>query len=99
MDIHTDPTMIDLQLDRIETVLEQRGDRRSSLYSDIQRGTWTPPIHLGRASTWPRHETQALLAARIAGATPDQMKELVRELIARRTAMMPRIPNPERAIA
>ncbi len=99
MDIHTDPTMIDLQLDRIETVLEQRGDRRSSLYADIQKGIWTSPIHLGRASTWPRHETQELLAARIAGATPDQMKQLVCDLMARRTAMMPRIPSPERATA
>lgn len=79
------------RLDRLPAVLEQRGDGRSSLYLDIQRGTWTPPVHLGRASAWPHHEVQALVRARIAGATPDQLRTLVREFVRERAAMMPTI--------
>ena len=78
-----------LHLDRIPAVLEQRGDGRSSLYLDIQRGIWTRPVRLGRSSAWPRHEVQALICARIAAATTDQLRELVQDLYQRRSAMMP----------
>lgn len=81
----------DLRLDRLPTVLEQRGDSRSQLYLDIQEGTWTSPAHLGRASVWPRHETQALLRARIAGASDDQLRQLVRDLLEQRRGLMPQI--------
>ena len=83
--------MTDLRLERLPAVLGRRGDGRTSLYDAIQRGEWTRPIRMGRASTWPAHETQALLAARIAGATPDQMRELTRDLHARRATLMPAI--------
>jgi prophage regulatory protein len=79
----------DVRLDRLPAVLEQRGDGRSSLYLDVQRRTWTPPVRLGRASAWPRHEVQALVRARVAGASLDQMRVLVRELLDQRAAMMP----------
>lgn len=88
----------DLRLERLPAVLEQRGDSRSQLYLDVQRGTWTPPIRLGRASTWPAHETQALLAAHVAGATDDEIRQLVRDLVTRRKSLMPRI-GPEAAAA
>ena len=83
-----------LRLDRLPAVLEQRGDGRSSLYLDIQRGTWTAPVHVGRASAWPRHEVQALVRARIAGASHEQLRLLVRQLVAERAAMMPAIGHP-----
>jgi predicted DNA-binding transcriptional regulator AlpA len=68
--IQTDTSMTnDLRLDRLRAVLEQRGDSRTQLYLDIQRGTWTPPVHLGRASVWPHHECQALVRARVAGCS------------------------------
>lgn len=81
----------DLRLDRLPAVLEQRGDSRTQLYLDIQRATWTPPAHLGRASVWPHHECQALVRARVAGATDDQLRELVRDLLEQRRALMPPI--------
>lgn len=84
-----DANMNDLKLERLPAVLGRRSDGRSSLYADIQRGTWTPPIRMGRASAWPQHETNALLAARIAGASPDEMRALVRELLAKRAAGRP----------
>jgi prophage regulatory protein len=84
-------------LDRLPVVLEHRGDGHSSLYLDIQRGTWTPPVHLGRASAWPRHEVQALVRARIAGATPEQLRTIVQGLLNQRAAMMPAIAGTDSA--
>lgn len=86
--------MIEINLERLPAVLARRGDAKSSLYLAIQRGEWTRPIRLGRASTWPAHEVQSLLAAHVAGATSDQMRALVRDLHARRAALMPTIPSP-----
>lgn len=80
-----------IRLDRLPAVLEQRGDGRSSLYLDIQRGTWTPPVRLGRSSSWPHHEVQALVRARIAGASTEQLQTIVRDLVNRRSQMMPTI--------
>jgi prophage regulatory protein len=85
----TDTNMIDLRLERLPDVLARRGDGRTSFYGAILRREWTKPIRMGRASTWPAHETQTLLAARIAGATSEQMRELVRALHAKRAALMP----------
>jgi prophage regulatory protein len=57
------------------------------LYADAAVGLFTKPVKLGpRASGWPESEVSALQAARIAGKTPDQIRELVRELQDRRTA-------------
>ncbi|MGH2447221.1 MAG: helix-turn-helix transcriptional regulator [Chloroflexota bacterium] len=89
--------MTDIRLDRLPEVLSRRGDGRTSLYSDIKRIRWTPPIHVGRASTWPRHETDALIRARIAGATDDQLRALVRDLLSQRKSLMPAIGASEAA--
>ena len=78
-----------LQLERIEQVLSRRASKRSKLYVDISAGRWTPPIRMGRAVCWPVNETEKLLAAHIAGATEEQMKGLVRELLEQRRALMP----------
>ncbi|MGH8226703.1 MAG: helix-turn-helix transcriptional regulator [Steroidobacteraceae bacterium] len=79
----------ELRLERLPEVLGRRGDSRSQLYLDVQRGTWPPPIRLGRASTWPAHENQQLLAARIAGASTEELRQLVQQLLERRKALMP----------
>lgn len=78
-----------ITLDRLPGVLSARGTGRTDLYDSINAGLWTPPVRMGRASCWPRHETEALLRARIAGATNDQLRQLVRELLAQRKALMP----------
>jgi len=60
-----------LQLDRKPAVLAQRGDGPTNLHDDITSGLWCPPVRIGRMASWPRHETQQLIAARIAGATKE----------------------------
>ncbi len=40
---------------------------RSGLYALIARGEFMPPLRIGRASRWHRHEVEAWLAARPRG--------------------------------
>lgn len=82
--------MTNLKFERLPAVLSRRSDGRSRLYLDIQQGLWTPPVRMGRASAWPEHETQALLAARLAGASDDELRAVVRKLLEQRTAGRPR---------
>lgn len=85
--------MTDTQISimRVPAVVARRGDSRSRMYRDIDAGTWTPPVTLGpRCAGWPAHEVDTLLRARVAGASPDELRELVRELLDERGAMWPR---------
>lgn len=68
------------ELLRIGTVLERYGIARPTLYRDIRRGTFPRPVKMGRTSAWPRVELEAIIAARIAGKTDDEVCELVADL-------------------
>jgi len=73
---------------RLPTVLTKRGRSRSSHYNDIQEGLFTPPVSIGsRAVGWPDHEVETINAARIAGKSDDDIRELVFRLIAARKAL------------
>ena len=85
---------MDHQLLRLPDLLSRRGDSRSNFYRDIADGLWTEPVALGpRYSAWPAHEAEALIRARIAGATPDEIRNLVRLLMKQRKELMPRVPR------
>ncbi len=57
----------------------------STVYAHVEEGTLTPPVKIGlRASGWPEHEVDAINAARIAGQTNDEIRELVETLVAKR---------------
>jgi prophage regulatory protein len=72
---------------RLPAVLAGTGLSRSTIYLRISQGVFTPPVSLGaRAVGWPAHEVTAINAARIAGRTEAQMRELVSELEAARKA-------------
>lgn len=86
-----------IRLIRVPELLHRRGDGRSALYQDIQNGTWPPFVKLGRCSVAPDHEVDAVLAARIAGKSPDELRELVRRLVAERSTIMQRQANPSAA--
>lgn len=61
------------------------GTANSTWYEWIARGLMTPGIALGwRSVGWPAHELDAIAAARIAGKTEDELRALVRDLIAAR---------------
>lgn len=70
---------------RLPIVLQERGRSRSAHYLDIQQGVCTKPVSLGARSVgWPAAEIAALNAARIAGKSDDEIRELVRDLESKR---------------
>jgi prophage regulatory protein len=70
---------------RLPAVKSRSGDSRSTTYLRITQGLWTTPVHLGpRAVGWPDYECDALIAARIAGKTEDEIRTLVTKLEAER---------------
>jgi prophage regulatory protein len=73
---------------RLPAVKSESGLSRSTVYLRIAQGLWTKPISLGgRAVGWPASEVVTLNAARIAGKTDAEVRELVQKLEAgRKTA-------------
>lgn len=73
---------------RLPAVMRERGRSRSAHYFDIQQGLFTHPIRIGlRAVGWPSTEVATLNAARIAGKSEVEIRELVAKLeAARKTA-------------
>lgn len=68
-------------IQRLRAVLHERGRSRSSHYLDIQQGLFTRPVQIGlRAVGWPSSEVAALNAARIAGKSDVEIRELVVKL-------------------
>lgn len=61
------------------------GIQKSYLYVQIADGVFPPPIQIGRrAVAWDADEVRAVNVARAAGATNDELKKLVKNLIALR---------------
>jgi prophage regulatory protein len=59
----------------------------ASVYTAIHEGLFTVPVPIGqRAVGWPDHEVKAINAARIAGKSDDQIRELVAKLHTARMA-------------
>lgn len=71
---------------RIDTCKTEAGYRSTaSIYNLIRNGLWTRPVKIGeRSSGWPDDEVKTLIEARIAGASDEKIRELVRQLHARR---------------
>lgn len=64
----------------------------ASIYNLVNDGLFTKPVKLGtRAVGWPSSEIEAINAARIAGASTDQIRELVGKLHAKRKELLPAI--------
>ncbi len=66
---------------RLPAVIERTGKTRSPLYADIQAGLFVRPVKLGaRAAGWPESEVARVIEARIAGASHEHLRDLVRRL-------------------
>jgi prophage regulatory protein len=75
------------QLIRRPDVLILTVRSKSALQLDEKAGLFCPPISIGeRAVAYIKHEVEAIVQARIEGKTPEQIKTVVKELIANRTA-------------
>jgi prophage regulatory protein len=75
---------------RIGTCKEKSGYRSTaSIYNNIREGLWTKAVRIGlRSVGWPSEEVEAINNYRIAGATDDQIRELVKRLHAKRTELL-----------
>lgn len=61
------------------------GITRSSEYRAREAGLIPPPLRLGpRAVGLPRHEVDIMIAARVAGKSDDEVREIVARLVAAR---------------
>lgn len=70
----------------IQYAFKQAGyQSRSAGYKAQNEGLLPPPIRVGKASTLPSDELQAIIDARVAGWTDDRIKALVRRLQEART--------------
>ncbi len=76
-----------LRILRLPSVKTESGCSRSTIYLRITQRLWPKPVRIGvRAVGWPAHEVAALNAARVAGKTDEEIRTLVAELEAARTA-------------
>lgn len=73
---------------RKPAVMAEMGYRSpTSPYNDIHAGLLTHPVRLGQRSVgWPSEEVAAILSARIAGQSDEQIRQLVHSLHAARCA-------------
>lgn len=75
-----------MSLLRMSAVKAETGHRsHASIYNAIRAGLFTKPVPIGmRAVAWPDSEVQAINAARIAGKSEAEIRELVSRLHAKR---------------
>ena len=75
---------------RIETCKEHSGYRSTaSIYNNIRDGLWTKAVPIGiRSVGWPSDEIEAICNHRIAGATDEKIRELVKALHAKRADLL-----------
>jgi prophage regulatory protein len=77
---------------RLPEVLRDRARSRTSHYADIQQGLFPAPIKIGRRAVgWPAAEVEILNAARIAGRTEEQIRQLVTQIQAGRASGAPSV--------
>lgn len=74
---------------RMPSVKVEMGHKsHASIYTAIKDGTFTKPVQIGQRSVgWPDYEVKAINAARIAGKSETEIKELVNRLHAKRTEL------------
>lgn len=80
-----------MQILRLPTVKSKAGHRSdASIYNAIRDGLFTTGVAIGqRAKGWPDYEVDAIIAARVAGKSDDQIRELVKVLHAKRIDLIP----------
>ena len=66
-------------------VLSRRARGRTSHYYDVKNGLFTRGVRMGAKSlSWPESEVDALIRARVAGKSDDEIRALVAKLEASR---------------
>ncbi len=74
---------------------------KSTLHVHINKGLIAPPIQISdRAVAFVRSEIMAVIAAQIAGFSKDEIKALVKSIVAQRQELLPNFTNtlPEKCV-
>jgi prophage regulatory protein len=78
--------MLILRLPEVKRVLGHRAD--ASVYNAIRVGLFTNGVAIGqRAKGWPDYEVDAINAARVAGKSESEIRDLVKALHAKRAEL------------
>lgn len=73
---------------RLPAVMSATGLARPTVYVRIKNGLFVRPVKISeRAVAWPAEEVAAINAARIAGKSDEEIRELVTQLEQQRVAM------------
>jgi predicted DNA-binding transcriptional regulator AlpA len=82
---------ISIKFQRIRDTRKQLGDlSNSAFYREMDDGTIPRPVKFGeRTAVHPVHEIEAIMGARMNGATPEQLRKLVADLMEKRKAYLP----------
>jgi prophage regulatory protein len=78
-----------MRIFRLPEVKRAQGHRSdASVYNAIRDGLFTAGVAIGqRAKGWPDYEVEAINAARVAGKTDAEIRELVQSLHAKRKTL------------
>lgn len=78
--------MLILRLPEVKRVFGHRAD--ASVYNAIRAGLFTRGVAIGRrAKGWPDYEAQSIAAARVAGKSDEEIRELVKLLHTKRNEL------------
>lgn len=78
---------IPLRMLKLKEVLRRRACGRTLHYQHIKEGLFTPPVKTSlRSSAWPESEVEAIIRARIAGRSDEEVRKLVQRLSEARVA-------------
>lgn len=78
--------MLILRLPAVKKAMGHRAD--ASIYNAIRAGLFTNGVAIGqRAKGWPDYEVDAINAARVAGKSENEIRELVKALHSKRTEL------------
>ena len=79
-----------IKFQRIPDTRAQLGISNSALYREMEDGLFPRPVKFGeRTAVHPTHEVEAIMGARLNGATPEQLRKLVADLMEKRKGYLP----------
>src|SRR4051794_16729104 len=80
---------MNFKLIRKPEILTRHLFKTTCLYQQIADGVFTPPVKINNTgSAWPEYESDAILAAIIAGYSKAELRALVQELITNRAKLV-----------
>lgn len=76
-------------ISRLPACLKAAGTGRTKFYNDMTAGLMVPAVKLGpRAVGWNSKEVEYIVKARIAGYSDEQIRQLVKRLVADRSKLL-----------